>query len=160
MNQADDVRPKAFLSHPVSDYLAKDGTYRPERRAFVAGAIDALLELKIEVECAALHEDYGRIKLEPVEFTSYDVEAIERSNLLVLVTSERLTRDMYLEVGIAFALGLPIYLFIPASAYRRHITYMILGFESKGKVKVYQYDSETEVPGLIRDALQDFSGQV
>jgi hypothetical protein len=142
-----------FLSHPVSDYQASNGTYRPEKKVFVSDAIQALHDLGLKVECAALNEDYGEISLEPIEFTGYDVEAICESDIFVLVTSERISRDMYLEIGIAFALGLPIYLFISASAYRRHVTYMVLAFEEMGKVNIFPYDAETQVPTLIRDNL-------
>jgi nucleoside 2-deoxyribosyltransferase len=147
---------RAFLAHPVSDYQGSDGVYRPEKQQFLSSVISSLQSLGIVVECAALNEDYGRIKLEPREFTQYDVDAIKRSDMLILVTSERITRDMYLEVGIAYALELPVFMFIPASAYRRHVTYMILGFEEQGSVKLYPYDSEAEVPKLIQHHLGDF----
>lgn len=139
-----------FLSIPVSDSLAGDGTFRPERREFYENVIIGLKALQLDVECAALNEDWGRIKLPPVQFTNFDVKAIERSDLLVLVTSERLTRDMYLEIGMATALKLPVFLFIPAST---HLTFMMEGLKEIGKVEVVRYDAESEVPKLIQDTL-------
>lgn len=137
----------AFLSHLVSDYLARDKTFRPEKQAFVESAAHAISDLGYEVQSAGRNEQYGRIKLEPVEFTAYDIEAIQRSSLFALIASERLTQDMYLEVGVAIALGIPTFFFIPASA---RVTYMIYGLETCGKLTIGRYDAEAEVPDLIK----------
>ena len=142
------TKQRVFLSMPISDNLAADGMFRPEKRAFYENVINAIKDLQFEVECAALNEDWGRIKLPTVQFTEYDVEAINRSDFLILVTSERLTRDMYLEIGIAIGLNLPVFLFIPASA---HLTFMMEGLEEMAKVKVVKYDAESEVPRLIQE---------
>ena len=143
-------RKKIFLSMPVSDNLASDGTFRPARKVFYESIIETLENLGLEVACAALNEDWGKIKLPPVEFTDYDLRAIMQSELLVLVTSERLTRDMYLEIGMAIAVNLPIFLFIPAST---HVTFMLEGLTELKKVKIKRYDAEADVPNLIQNSL-------
>ena len=140
------ARGSVFLSHLVSDYLADNGQFRPEKRQFVAEAIGALQEVGYAVECAALHEDYGAVKLLPVEFTAYDLAAIARCSLFVLITAERVSADMYLEVGLAAALGLPIVVFIPASA---RLTYMLHGLEELGRVRVVRFNAEGDLPALI-----------
>lgn len=147
---------KAFLAHPVSDFQSSDGSYRPEKEQFLSAVIEAIQHLGIEVHCAATNEDYGRIKLEPEEFTRYDVDSIRNSELFLLVTSERVTRDMYLELGIAYAKSIPIFLFVPASAYRRHVTYMLLGFEAAGEISITSFDSEGDVPGLVQESVGKF----
>ena len=139
-----------FLSMPISDNLAKDGTFRPEKRVFYGKVIEVLEDIGLKVECAALNEDWGNISLPTIEFTAYDLEAISRSDLLVLVTSERLTRDMYLEVGLTLARDLPVLFCIPASA---HVTFMIQGLEEMGKIQTVKYDSEADVPELLRASL-------
>jgi len=135
---------------PISDNLASDGTFRPEKRKFYQGVIDSIASLGLEVESAALNEDWGRIKLPPIEFTAYDVEAIERSDILIVVTSERLTRDMYLEVGWALALEQPVLFFIAAST---NVTFMIEGLRELDRVTVVRYDAEADVTHLIQDSL-------
>ena len=135
---------------PISDNLARNGTFRPEKRAFYGQVIRSLEGLGLHVECAALNEDWGRTKLPPVQFTDYDLAAIQRSDLLVLVTCERLTRDMYLEMGLMLSRNKPVVLFIPASA---HVTFMVQGLEQMAKIKIVTYDAEADVPNLIDETL-------
>jgi len=138
---------------PISDNLASDGTFRPEKRRFYESVIDSFASLGLKVESAALNENWGKIKLPPVKFTAYDIEAIERSDILAVVTSERLTRDMYLEVGWALALRQPVLFFIAAST---NVTFMIEGLRELDRVTVVRYDAEADVPQLVKDALRPF----
>jgi nucleoside 2-deoxyribosyltransferase len=81
------------------------------------------------------------------------VEAIARCDAFVLAASERVTRDMYFEVGVAYALKKPIFFFIPYSALRRHMTYMMLALQEAGELEITPYDNEAEVPGHILASL-------
>jgi nucleoside 2-deoxyribosyltransferase len=140
-----------FLAMPVSDNLAGDGRFRPERRAFFESFVHVLEELGLEVLSAGTNEDWGAVKLTPPEFTAYDVDSIARADLLVVVTNERLNRDMYLETGLALARGIPAVFVIPAST---KLTYMGIGLEELGAIEVHRYDAEANAPGLLRAALQ------
>ena len=51
---------KMFVSMPISDNLASDGTFRSEKRKFYKGIIDSITGLGLEVESAALNEDWPR----------------------------------------------------------------------------------------------------
>ncbi len=146
--------PKLFLGHPVTDFQGSDGSYRPEKKAVLEKIITALVEMKYDVTCAALNEEYGRIKLDPEEFTRYDIESIKNCDLFILYTSERLTSDMYLEIGIAYGYDKSIMLVVPPSAYRRYLTFMILGLEKLGKIQIIVYESENEIPTLLAEKLK------
>jgi len=93
---------KIFLGHPVTDFQGRDGIYRPEKKEVLERIISELKRLKYEVMCAAINEEYGKTKLEPEQFTKYDIESIKNCDQFILYTSERLTNDMYLEIGIAY----------------------------------------------------------
>lgn len=137
---------KVFLAMPVSDNLDSRGEFRPERRKLFGSVVDVLAGLGLEVLSAGTHEDWGRIRLTPKEFTAYDIESLMQCDLLVVVTNERLNRDMYLETGIAVARRVPILFFVPAST---KLTYMGLGMEELGLITVSKYDAESELPSLV-----------
>jgi hypothetical protein len=143
-----------FLAHPVTDYQASDGKYRPEKKEILVNIIKTLTDMDINVKCAAINENYGEIKLEPEQFTEYDIESIKACDRFILFTSERLTSDMYLEIGIAHGCNKNILLIVPASAYRRYLTFMILGLEKLGMIKVISYDSERDIPTLLNNEIR------
>jgi hypothetical protein len=139
---------------PVSDNLDSHFLFRPERRQFFEGIVRTVEERGIKVLCAGTNEQWGAVRLKPVEFTKYDLDSLLACDILVVVTNERLNRDMYLETGIAVARGIPIFFFVPAST---KLTYMGLGMEELGIIKVFRYDSDAEVEDLVRVALGDLS---
>lgn len=139
-----------FLALPVSDSLADDGTFRVERRQFFEGFVSVLNELGLDVMSAGTHEQWGAVKLSPTQFTRYDVESLLEVDALVVVTNERLNRDMYLETGIALARAIPIVFVVPAST---KLTFMGLGLEEMGMIEVRRYNSEADAVGMLRDAI-------
>jgi hypothetical protein len=145
---------RVFVAMPVSDNLASDGRFRPERRRFFESLVDALEDLGWDVSSAGTNENWGAVKLTPVEFTRYDIEAIAAADCLVIVTNERLNRDMYLELGLAVARQIPVVVLIPAST---KLTYMGLGLEQLGLLAVHRYDSEAEAPAILRAAVADLA---
>jgi nucleoside 2-deoxyribosyltransferase len=140
----------AFLAIPVTDSLSSNGEFRTERRLFFSAFITVLHECGVEVMSAATHESWGRVKLTPREFTAYDVESLLKADALIVVTNERLNRDMYLELGLAVARGIPVILIIAAST---RLTYMALGMEELGMIEVHRYDADADAPNLLRDAM-------
>ena len=52
-----------------------------------------------------LTEDWGKLVLTADEFSRNDIQAIEGSEAIILVTTTRLTRDMFLELGVALGAG-------------------------------------------------------
>lgn len=139
---------KVFLGHPVTDWTSANGEFRPSRKALVRDVIETLRDLEFDVMCAAVNEDYGAADISPSEFTRYDVESLEEADAFVLMTTERLTRDMYLETGIALARNIPIFFFVPASA---RVTYMIHGLVDMDRISITQYDAESQLPDLVRE---------
>jgi predicted kinase len=135
-----------FLSIPVSENFNSSGTFRPERRAFYEGIFSVLRGLDIDIECAALNEDWGAIKLKTVEFTSYDLDAIDRSDGLMVVSNTRLSSDIYLEIGYAAAHLKPILLVVP---WGTRITYMLEGMAELGTLTVIRFDAEVEAVDLL-----------
>jgi hypothetical protein len=147
------ANPTVFLSHPVTEYMQEEGGYKPEKELFAQNVVSTLESKNLVVKCAAVNEDYGRIKLKPIDFTQYDVQSIEKSDIFVLIASDRISRDMYLEVGIAFSLKIPILFFISHETYRRSMSFMLLAFEEMKHIKVFCYNSESEISYLIDQAL-------
>lgn len=141
---------KAFVAMPVSDNLDSRGEFRPERKAFFSAMVDVLVAQGIDVMSAGTNEQWGKVKLEPVQFTEYDVQSLMAVDLLVVVTNERLNRDMYLEIGIAVARGIPIILIAPAST--KH-TFMGLGLVELGLLLEFRFDAEQEAPEMLKKAL-------
>lgn len=141
----------AFLAMPVSDNLASDGRFRPERREFFEGIVDAIQDMGVEVLSAGTNEDWGAIKLSPSEFTRYDLDSIAGADALVVITNERLNRDMYLETGLAVSRGIPVIFVVPAST---KLTFMALGMEKLDVIEVHRYDSDADAPQQVRDALR------
>ena len=140
------TEPTIFLSIPVSENFNSGGTFRRERRKFYETCIGAMQRCGVRIESAALNEDWGAIKLKTVEFTKYDLEAIDRSDGLVVLTNTRLSSDIYLEIGYAAARGLPVLLIAPFGI---RLTYMLAGMEELEKLTHLQFDSEDDVVELI-----------
>ena len=135
-----------FVAMPVSDNLDSNGVFRPERKAFFGGVVDRIIEAGFAVLSAGTNEQWGAVKLKPIEFTKYDIDSLMVCDALIVVTNERLNRDMYLETGIAVARGIPILFFIPAST---KLTYMGIGLEELGIAKVFRFDSDAEGLALV-----------
>jgi len=136
---------------PVSDNLASDGRFRPERELFFSNLVEVIKALGLEVASAGTNEQWGAIKLAPAEFTKYDLQSIAEADCLVVVTNERLNRDMYLEIGLAAARQIPILAVLPAST---KLTYMALGMETLGLIDVRRYDAEADAQRLIEEGLR------
>jgi hypothetical protein len=146
-----------FLSIPISENFNSSGTFRPERRRFYESFIEVLSREGANIECAALNEDWGTVKLETVEFTKYDLEAIDRSDALIVLTNTRLSSDIYLEIGYAAAQLKPVLLVVP---WATRLTYMLEGMSELGKLEVIRFDSEAEVPALLNLAGRDWLTEV
>ena len=146
-----------FLAMPVSDNLASDGRFRPERRQFFEGIVHAIHSTSVHVLSAGTNEDWGAIRLSPSEFTRYDLDSIATADALVVVTNERLNRDMYLETGLALGRGIPVIFVIPAST---HLTFMALGMEKLGVIEVHRYDADADAAQLVGEALARRLGQL
>lgn len=146
-----------FLSIPVSENFNSSGTFRPERRAFYESAFGALRGLCVDIECAALNEEWGAVKLKTVEFTRYDLEAIDRSDGLMVISNTRLSSDIYLEIGYAAAQMKPILMVLP---WGTRLTYMLEGLAELGKLNVIRFDSEVEVVALLNGAGKDWLTQI
>jgi nucleoside 2-deoxyribosyltransferase len=144
----------AFCAMPVTDNLDSYGYFRPERRAFFSELVAVIENAGYEVLSAGTNERWGEVKLMPVEFTEFDVEAILRADLFVMVTNERLNRDMYLELGVAVARGIPIVALMAAST---KLTYMGMGLTELNRMKVARYDSDAEAPELLAKLLAEVS---
>ena len=140
----------AFVAMPVSDNLASDGRFRPERKAFFEPLIHVLEELGLKVMSAGTNEQWGAVKLAVGKFTKYDLDSIATADLLIVVTNERLNRDMYLETGLARGRGIPAIFLMPAST---KLTYMALGMEELGDIEVYRYDAAADAPQILREAV-------
>jgi nucleoside 2-deoxyribosyltransferase len=145
---------RVFVAMPVSDNLASDGRFRAERRQFFESLVKILEAMGWDVASAGTNENWGAVKLTPIEFTLYDIDALAAADCLVIITNERLNRDMYLEMGLAAARRIPIIAIVPAST---KLTYMAIGLEELGLLTVRRYDSEAEAPDLLRSAVSDLS---
>lgn len=136
---------------PVTDNLDSAGRFRPERKEFFKAFADELALAGFEVLSAGTNEDWGNIKLATAEFTKYDVDSLMVADLLVVVTNERLNRDIYLELGIALGRQLPVIVVMAAST---KLTFMGLGLEELGTIEVRRFDSDQEALPLMRSALE------
>lgn len=138
---------KVFFSLPFTANLDSNGLFKKDRKDFY-GRIISYLQEKHEVFSAPTNEDWGGIKLDTVDFTQYDIESIENSDCMVVVSSERVSRDIYLEIGIALGLKKMVYMLVPEET---PLTYMILGSVSLGKIKLVRYKNESEVLEIVKN---------
>ncbi|MEQ9411559.1 MAG: hypothetical protein RIK87_27845 [Fuerstiella sp.] len=141
---------RAFLSLPITVNLGDDGIFRDDRREFYAGMIRAMEAHQIEVVSAVLNEDWGRVQLPVEEFTRFDVDEILAADLLVVVSSEGLSRDIYLEIGIAVGKGVPVFVFVPQNTRQ---TYMLQGLRTMNLVRVLDYTDEQQAVSVLDQAL-------
>jgi hypothetical protein len=139
-----------FVSLPITENLASDGTFRPERESAYGAVFGELANYDMFVESAALHEDWGRIEISPEEFTRYDFEALQRADALLAVTCTALTRDIYLELGFAAARGLRLLIVVPS---RCRITYMITGLVDRGQAIVRRFESESQLAEIVNEEM-------
>jgi hypothetical protein len=137
---------KIFFSLPFTVNFDETGKFKLDRRKFY-GDIISFLQQSHEVYSAPTNENWGEIKLATVEFTKYDIESIEQCDCMIVVCSERLSRDIYLEIGIALGLNKPVYMIIPEQT---PVTYMILGSVLLGKLEIFRYQEESEALSIVK----------
>src|SRR5207244_1555711 len=126
-------------SIPITENMA-DGEFLADRRAYIEGIIESLRSLGAEVASAVLNEDWGHRPLTPPVFTAYDIEAIRDCDLLVVVVPERVSRDIYLEIGLAVAWAHAVWIFAAATT---RWTYMVEGMREIGHVHLVRYEAES-----------------
>lgn len=138
-----------FLSHPITDYISAAGGYRPDRKDIVKNVIAAIKGSgSCLVECAALNEDYGKIRLTPEEFTAYDVAALNRCTEFALFSTLRPTADMYLELGIALARKVQCAIFLPSGA---RVTYMVEALADTESIDLMRFEREKDLPVIVSE---------
>ena len=130
-----------FLSLPITSNLDDAGVFKEEERAFYAGVLETFAQRGIVVHSAILNEDWGRRKLPVRAFTEYDVRAIANSDALVVVTRERLTRDIMLEIGLAVGDHKWVVLALPRETWATH---MLEGMAELDLVKILRFDAAVD----------------
>ena len=141
---------KAFLSLPLTVNFTEDRVFKADRKEFYSSVISAITSCGYEVVSAVLNENWGRIVLPVKEFTRFDHDEIVSSAALIVVSSEGLSRDIYLEIGIAVGRGIPVFIFVSTETRQ---TYMLQGLHQLCKVQVDCYANELHAPELIRSTL-------
>jgi hypothetical protein len=141
---------KAFLSLPLTVNFDDNHVFREDRRLFYSACLDAIWSAGYEVKSPVINEDWGHIQLSVEEFVKYDHDAIVESDLLIVVSSERLSRDIYLEIGLAVGREIPVIVFVLSGTRR---TFMLQGLQHDDKIRVVEYSTEAEAPSLIRATL-------
>ena len=153
---ADHVRPtlqgrKAFLAMPITEFIGDDG-FRRDKRVFYQRAHAALSMAGLHVESAAINENYGQIQLEPPVYAKYDVDAIERCDMLLVGTTSTLSPDIYLEIGYALGSSVPVGLVHPE---RGRTTGMLRGLIEAGLLEREHIATDEDLHlGLVRIALR------
>lgn len=147
------VSTTVFLSIPISENLKSDGVFRPERRIYYETIIGSIIAKGLDVACAALNEEWGALKLPRNSWASWDLEAIDNSDALLVLSTTRISSDIYLEVGLAVSSGKRVDLVLP---WEVKGTYMLQGLAELGHLAIHHFDSEEEsfeLVGGIADAL-------
>ena len=142
--------PTAFLSLPMTCNFDDSGMFREDRRRFYASIIDAIGRTTLSVISPVLNEQWGAVKLDVTDFTSYDVDSIRSADCLVVAATEKLSRDIYLEIGLAVGMRKPVFCFIHEDVWT---TYMLNGFSELDLVSLYRYSDEAQAPTLVFDVL-------
>ena len=125
-----------FLSLPITSNLDENGVFREPERLFFQDILDILAENNVKVLSAVINEDWGRRKLSVLAFTEYDVASIALADALVVVTRDRLTRDIMLEVGIAIGQRKSVIVVLPQEAWTTH---MLDGLADLGTIHFLRY---------------------
>lgn len=137
---------RVFISMPIVQYLDSERNFDPEARRFFESYFVALRANGMEPSAAVLMEDWGKTTLPSVEFTANDLHAIEAADAIVLITRTRLTRDMFLELGIALGLGQCGVIILPRDAWE---TELCRGLEELRRLAIIRFDPGTFEPQLL-----------
>jgi predicted kinase len=135
---------RLFLSMPVVENLGAHG-FRPQRLHFYRRIHVALELAGICVFSAGKHEQYGSVKLSPAAYTTYDLESIEGSQSLLVVTLTELSPDIYLEVGLALGQGKPVGIVRPSGA---RLSGMLRTLVETKVVREGSYEDEDDAAAL------------
>lgn len=139
-----------FLSLPITSNLNKQGVFRETERLFFQGLLDVFSESGIGVFSAVVNEDWGKRKLSVPEFTEYDVASIFRADALVVVTRDRLTRDIMLEIGFAAGQQKLVIVALPEDAWTTHI---LDGLVDLGIIQILRFDRSLSDGRSLADKL-------
>jgi hypothetical protein len=142
-----------FFSLPFTRNRGPDGKFLPDRRSFYETIVETLREEGCIVFSPVTNEDWGSVSLSIREFTEFDIASILNSSALIVVASERIGRDIYLEIGIALGHRIPVGVFVPSSE-RSRFTYMLDGLLELGLVHVETYEQEIHAPAQVREFVQ------
>ncbi|MGE0824310.1 MAG: hypothetical protein AB7G75_23695 [Candidatus Binatia bacterium] len=140
---------RVFISMPIVQHLDARRNFDAEARRFFERYFEALRENGVEPEAGVLMEDWGQEIPPRIEFTANDLRAIESAEAIVLITRTKLTRDMFLELGIALGLGQRGVIILPHDAWG---TEMLLGLDELKRVSIIRFDVSTFDPIAVAAA--------
>ena len=128
---------RIFISMPIVQHLDSERNFDSEAKRFFESYFEALRTNGVEPVAAVLMEDWGKTIFPRIEFTTNDMRAIESAEAIVLITRTKLTRDMFLELGIALGLGRRGVIILPHDAWG---TEMLFGLEQLRRVSILRFD--------------------
>lgn len=131
--------------------------FKPDRRRFYEQLLETIRGFGFEVASAVTNEDWGNIELSIPEFTRYDVEQIQSSDVLIVASGEGLSRDIYLEIGLAVSTGVPVVVLIPTNTPQ---TFMLQGLAELGLVHVHTWNSESEAHEILNQVMLRVVGEL
>lgn len=142
-----EARKLVFLSHPVMDYVSSTGPFRSDKRLLLERVVRAIESTgNYHVECAGLNERYGERRLTPEQFTQYDIDALQRCEEFIMVSTLPPTPDMCLELGVALGRRVPCSIFLPSGT---RVTSMVRGLASLERLALVKFDEDAALPASI-----------
>jgi predicted kinase len=136
---------RVFLALPVTEFMGQCG-FRRDRRE-LCERIHAAFELAgATASSAALNEGYGTVRLSPVEYSRYDIEAILEADCVLACSTSTLSPDTYLEIGAAVGSRKPVGVVLPA---RSHRSGMLRGLIEAGSVMSATFELDAEIPRTL-----------
>jgi hypothetical protein len=149
----------AFLSLPFTRNRGPDGKFLPDRRYFYETIVETLKGEGCIVFSPVTNEDWGSVSLSIREFTEFDIASILNSSALIVVASERIGRDIYLEIGIALGHRIPVGVFVLSSE-RSRFTYKLDGLLELGLIHVDTYEQEIHALAQVRQFVQQIRDHI
>gem|GEM_PF-5891423 len=140
---------RIFVSIPITKNIDKStGEFRPDRKNFYSKIIDYLQSKGYTIYSAGTNENWGKVKLSVEEFTDYDIKSISNCDILLVVSSENLSRDIYLEIGLAVGQNKKVRIIAKIDS---NITYMLEGLKISEMIELYEYENENDAMKILEN---------
>jgi len=143
-----------FVSARFTTALQPDGKFDEELKKRIEAVHEAVTEMGMTVVSSHIREEFGRKKIEAVDFVERDIKDISECNLFILLLDEVISGGAFTELGWASLLDKPIIILVPETCDIKGTFPMIEGMHRIAQCEIVKYENICKLKDNLKKALQ------